>query len=66
MLHAGRIPLNPSERDAVNDLIGTHQGTAISLSRRDPDESGPLLVHIDDDAFEVFADGRCNLTTGTR
>lgn len=57
MLRPGRIPLTPAEHDAVDDLIGRHAGAAVSLTRRDPGESGPLLVHVGDETYLVDEQG---------
>lgn len=58
MLREGRIPLTPAEHDAVDDLAGKHAGEPVSLTRRDPGETGPLLVHVGSAMFEVDEQGR--------
>ena len=57
MIGAGRIPLNEAEHQAVEELIAAHPGVAVSLTRRDPGESGPVLVHVDAATFVVAEDG---------
>lgn len=64
MLHQGRIPLNPAEHDAVNDLIGKNPRARVSLTRRDPGETGPLLAHVDDDVYEIDETGRARKAAG--
>ena len=58
MLTEGRIPLTDAEHGAVDDLIAMNPGLAVSLTRRDPGESGPLLVYVGDSAYSVDAEGR--------
>ena len=58
MLIPGRLPLSPAEHDAVNTLASKHPDAALSLTRRDPGETGPLLVHVDDATYEVDESGR--------
>ncbi len=58
MLREGRLPLNDAEHAAVDKLAGENEGASISLTRRDPGETGPLLVHVDDVAYEVSDDGK--------
>lgn len=57
MLNASRIPLNEAEHQAVEELIAAHPGAAVSLTRRDPGEAGPVLVHVDASTFVVNEDG---------
>lgn len=56
MLYPGRIPLNAAENAAVNELLAEHDGNA-GLTRRDPNDTRPVLVHIGDQVFEVDGDG---------
>ncbi len=58
MLGEGRIPAEQAEHEAVDKLIAKHPGAAVSLTRRDPDNSGALLVHVDDDTYTVAEDGK--------
>jgi len=53
MIEEGRIPMNEQEVDEVNKLIAAHPGEQLSISRRDPGETGPLLVQIGDEVIEV-------------
>lgn len=58
MLHEGRLPLSPAENDAVDALIAQHPDTPISLTRRDPGESGPVWAHVGDDTYEINENGQ--------
>ena len=58
MMREGRIPINDAEHAAVDKLIGENPDANVSLTRRDPGESGPLVVHVDDDSYEVADDGK--------
>ncbi len=55
MLSAGRIPLTAAEHAAIDKLLAKHGDG--SLTRRDPGETGPVLVHIGDDTWKVDEDG---------
>lgn len=50
--------MNPEETAAVGKLQSENPDATISLTRRDPGETGPLLVHVDDDSYEVDEDGK--------
>jgi hypothetical protein len=56
-LHEGRIPLSDAETEAVDALLTRHSGAA-SLTRRDPGETGPVLVHIGETSWQVDEEGR--------
>ncbi len=43
MLEEGTIPLNDQEQAALDKLEGP-DAEVVSLTRRDPDETGPVLV----------------------
>lgn len=45
----GRIPLNKAEHAAVDKLAAKseHADAQISLTRRDPGNTGPVVVHVD-------------------
>jgi len=58
MLHEGRLPLTPAEHDAVDTLISKNPGQDVSVTRRDPGETGPLLVHVDETTYVVDEHGR--------
>lgn len=58
LLRAGRIPLLAAEHDAVDTLISKNPDARVSLTRRDTGETGPLLVHVDEDVYLVTEDGR--------
>lgn len=57
MLREGRLPLLAAEHAAVDKLIAKNPGAAVSMTRRDPGETGPLLVHVADDTYLVDPDG---------
>lgn len=49
MLQEGRIPLSKAEHEAVDALIESVGADAVaSLTRRDPGNTGPVLVHAHD------------------
>lgn len=58
MLLAGRIPLSDAEHAAVDKLIEQNPDEPVSMTRRDPGETGPLLVHVGDDTYLVDANGK--------
>ncbi len=58
MLGEGRIPLQQEEHDAVDKLIAKHPDDPVSFSRRDPGETGPLVVGVGEDTYIVQADGK--------
>ena len=43
MLEEGTIPLTETEQAALDELEGP-DAEVVSLTRRDPDETGPVLV----------------------
>lgn len=57
MLIPGRIPLTEREHKAVEKLLATHEGNA-TITRRDPGETGPVLVHLGDATYQISANGR--------
>ncbi len=58
MLNEGRIQAEQAEHDAVDKLIEKHPDATVSITRRDENNTGPLLVHVDDDTYVVQADGK--------
>ena len=52
MIHEGSIPMNAAEEATVATLNGV-----FSITRRDPDNLGPLHVEGTDGVFEVLTDG---------
>ena len=54
----GRLPLTAKETSAVDALIKAHPDEPVSMTRRDPDEKGPLLVHVGDTTHEVAKTGK--------
>jgi hypothetical protein len=57
VLNEGRIEAQQAEHDAVDKLIADNPGASVSLTRRDPENQGPLLVHVNDDTYVVAEDG---------
>ena len=57
MLREGRLPLLAAEHAAVDALIAKYPDEAVSLTRRDPGETGPLLVHVGGDTYEIDETG---------
>ncbi len=53
MLLPERLPLTDAENDAVDKLIEANPGVPVSMTRRDPGETGPLLVHVGADTHEI-------------
>lgn len=51
-LRPGRIPLTDEEAAAIAKLEAEH-GPCEGLTRRDPGESGPVLVTIAGEVYEV-------------
>jgi hypothetical protein len=45
--------MEAGEHELVEKLIAKHPDKPISITRRDPGESGPLLVHVGDKTYEV-------------
>jgi hypothetical protein len=53
MLSPGRIPLTDDETQTVEKLLAKHPGESVSLTRRDPGETGPVLVHVGRQTYQV-------------
>lgn len=51
-----RLPMMPKETAAVESLTADHLGEPISLTRRDPGETGPLLAHVGDKTYLIDGD----------
>jgi hypothetical protein len=58
MLAQGRIPLTAEEHTAVQRLLEKHSGESVTLTRRDPGETGPVLVHAGNASYQVSEAGR--------
>jgi hypothetical protein len=58
VLSEGRIEAAQAEHDAVDNLIAKHPDASVSMTRRDEGNTGPLLVHVDDDTYVVTEDGK--------
>jgi hypothetical protein len=53
MLQEGRLPLTEAEHSAVDKLADQNPDAAISVTRRDPGETGPLFVHVGATTYQV-------------
>ena len=58
MLNEGRVPLSEAENEAVDALISKNEGEPVSLTRRGPGETGPLLAHVGDASYEIDDTGK--------
>lgn len=58
MISEGRIPLSKREHTAVEKLIADNPGKQVSLTRRDPGDTGPVLVYVDEKTYRVAGNGR--------
>lgn len=58
LLHESRIPLTEAEHAAVDKLVAANPGVSVALTRRDPGETGPVLVTVGDDTYTVSENGR--------
>ncbi len=64
MLNTGRVPATPAEHNAIDDLIAKHTTDgAATITRRDPGETGPLLLHIGADTWLISRNGRAKKLT---
>ena len=57
MLQGGRIPLSETEHAAVDKLAAENSGVSLGLTRRDPGETGPLIVTADGVEYQINEDG---------
>lgn len=48
MLSHGRLPMTEKENTRLEELLAEHGDKHVSISRRDPDEAGPLVVQFPD------------------
>jgi len=55
MISEGRIPMTEEEAEAVRVLLDD-VGDRVTLSRRDPGNTGPLLVQTDTTSFLIAPD----------
>jgi hypothetical protein len=63
MLTSGtRIPLTPQEDAAIDELLAEHGDG--SFSRRDPGETGPVLLRIGKRTWEIADDGKAREVSG--
>lgn len=56
MLTEGRIPLNTAEETALDGLVETH-GNPVGFTRRDPGETGPVILTFPGRVFEIGENG---------
>lgn len=59
----GRIPMTTAEHAAVDALLEAH-GPVAMLTRRDPGNTGPVLVHIGEAIWAVAEDGKTTKAAG--
>lgn len=52
-LHFGQIPVSQGELDCIEQLVSVHPTKPISYTRRDPGETGPVLVHVGAKTYEI-------------
>lgn len=52
-----RIPMNTKENEAIEKLLENHAGNA-SLTRRDPGNTGPVIVEFGDQTWEINESGK--------
>lgn len=57
MLRTGMIDMSRKERIAVDTLLDKLGEPKVGISRRDPGESGPIVIKMDGRQWEVNADG---------
>lgn len=58
MITEGRIPMSDTEQASLEELLATLDEPPVGFTRRDPGETGPVLVHLaNGDAMEVPSDG---------
>ena len=61
VLQPGRIQMSDVESSALDFLIAANADQPISVTRRDPGDSGPLVAQVGDAQYEIDEAG--NLTT---
>ena len=70
MLQAGYIDMTRKERIKLDTLLDSLGDPKVNVSRRDPGESGPLIVKLKDkdgrssQRYEVTEDGWSEVTDG--
>ena len=57
MINECRLPMSESENMTVHNLMREYEGESVSLTRRDPNESGPVLAQIGDMTWEIDESG---------
>lgn len=58
MLSQGRIPMSDDEHEQLEQLLDEHGREGVTLTRRDPGNSGPLLVQLPDgQTIEIDGEG---------
>jgi hypothetical protein len=61
---ANRIPLTAKEAEGVEQLLDQYPGESATLTRRDPGETGPLLVTIGGEEYEIAKNGKSKKREG--
>lgn len=65
MVSAERIPVSDKEHSAIEKLQEKHKDQNLTLTRRDPGESGPILVHVGNDTYLISKDGKATKQKAT-
>lgn len=58
MVSPERIPVSEKEHAAIEKLQEKHKDQNLTLTRRDPGESGPIVVHAGDDSYTISKAGK--------
>jgi len=64
MLQTGYIEMTRRERIVLDTLLEEHSDARATFARRDPGESGPILVRVADRVFEVDEQTATEVTDG--
>ncbi len=56
-LREGRISASEAEHAAIDKLVADNPDAQVCFSRRDPGETGPLIVSVGEDVYEMADDG---------
>lgn len=57
MIENRRIPLNPAENEAVDKLLAEHPGKTAAFTRRDPGNTGPVLIVVGGGSWLIDEEG---------
>lgn len=64
MVSAERIPVSDKEHAAIEKVQKKHKDQNLTLTRRDPGESGPIVVHAGDVSYQIAKDGKTTKLKG--